>query len=455
MFIYKYIVISFLIVWLVYKFLKKDYDLFAITIFLAPFSAIYMNIGLNLSAFQISQIFLILSTVIALAHNRKRNLIDFKNKYILFFIIYTITSTMIISIFFIDDYMELGSWFRSEGRFISQIILLLLTYSLIIIAFNYIKKIEDVYKYLRILLNGMIILAIFGWVQLTIYIGSGVDIFPLGLRDGVIFSGIEQKLGLFRMSSLSHEPKGLSVFMIIAFFILHVLNYSKIQIYKYDILVKILFIVTAFATLATSGIVMFFIIGFVYYLLVLKEKRSISIKTILVSFLLFGILITLAIEYQSELYELIKIRILDRNIISEDFDAPIQLFLLNNPQYFFFGTGLGNIHNFTTQYISYEHIHYMADQIIVAKSGYLRFVSELGLIGFLLFILMNYSIWRKLKRASALNIGGHQNVFTAFSFLLILIFMGLMARSYVMNEFIVIFAIANVMAYFKLERKNI
>ena len=67
----------------------------------------------------------------------------------------------------------------------------------------------------------MLLLAVLGWVQLIIYQIIHLDILPIYIKNGLAISGIEQSLNIFRISSLSHEPKGLAVFMTIAFFILY------------------------------------------------------------------------------------------------------------------------------------------------------------------------------------------------------------------------------------------
>ena len=60
MLIYKEITILLILIFLIYKWLRKDYNLFEITIFLAPFTAISFKVGINLTFYQMSLSLLLL-----------------------------------------------------------------------------------------------------------------------------------------------------------------------------------------------------------------------------------------------------------------------------------------------------------------------------------------------------------------------------------------------------------
>lgn len=454
MFIFKYIIVSLIISWLIIKLIKKKYDLFAVTIFLAPFTSIYFNIGLNLSIFQIFQIFLILYMFIISIYAEKINIFNYKNINIFYFMFYSIVLTILMSIFFIENFRNMGGWFRSEGRFISQIILLVLSFSLIPIAFNYIKSINDLYKYVKIILNGMIILALLGWLQFIIYFMFNIDIFPLGLRDGVAYSGIEQNLNIFRISSLAHEPKGLSIFMVIGFFIIHIFNQFKINFYKNDTLVKLLFFITCFATLATSGIILFFITGLFYFILI-KKSSILSPKKILLMCIIISLFTLIGYLFYDFLKAIIESRILNRDITSEDFDHPIQLFLIDKKEYLFFGVGLGNIHNLVLNYIPLENIYYMKKIIFTAKSGYLKLISEIGIIGFLAFLLIFYKLNKNLNKIKIYHLEKNKNIINSLQLILIIILIAYLSRSYVYNELIVFIALVNVIPNLKINKDTI
>ena len=59
---------------------------------------------------------------------------------------------------------------------------------------------------------------------------------------------------------------------------------------------------------------------------------------------------------------------------------------------------MGNIHNLSADFIPIKYLHYMKDNIFVAKSGYLTLISEYGIVGFILFMLIIIKLISKLKR---------------------------------------------------------
>jgi hypothetical protein len=249
--------------------MTRKYNFFHALIFVLPFLGWFYNIGLNLSMFQIIIFIIIFFNIISITLGKEKNLLHIKNNYINIFIFYSIFITMFMSNFIIEDFQQLGGFFRSEGRYLSQIILWLLYFSLIPIAYNYIKTLNDIYFYFKIYLQALILLLILGWIQFVIYKFTGTDIFPIDFYDdGRARTGIWTYMGsgIFRISSLGGEPKGFAQSLIIGFFIIHIFNKMNISFFKFDLLLKIIIVITIFMTLSTSGFVLFFILFFIYYI---------------------------------------------------------------------------------------------------------------------------------------------------------------------------------------------
>ncbi|MDD5202068.1 MAG: hypothetical protein PHH41_02885 [Sulfurimonas sp.] len=438
------VLLIFIILFALYT--KKKIDLFGILIFLLPFNQIFINVGLNLYAYQFILILLIV------LHLKKTKILFIGNKTIVLFISYVIISTAIISAFFITSFLPLGGFFRSEGRFIAQIILYLLTFSFIPISYLYISNFMDILKYFKIFFISLIVLSILGWIQFFIYNMTNIDIFPLAIIDGNIRSGVDVMLDMliFRMSSLGGEPKGLAISLSIGVITMHTFNYYQIKFFKYDTLIKILFLSALLETLSTSGMVLSIILYIVFLVLTLKMNiKKMNIKKIIVSLMfLVGVLIII-IQNQLFFQTMIEHRILDRDIANEDFDAPIKTLLIDRPQWLLFGSGLGNIHNLAFQDIPQETAHYMSNTIFTAKSGYLKLVSELGLIGFGLFFLLNYSTYRRLKYRHNENTVIIQKQMKLLSVLLFIVFIAYMARVYAIGIYIFFFSAINALAYSK------
>lgn len=447
-----YLLIS---LFLVYMLTRKKYNLFHILVFLAPFQSWFFNVGLNLSAFQIVTAIAIVWISLNILVGKKGKSLAIHNKFVIIFLVYAITNTLFISTFIIDDYLNYGGFFRSEGRFIAQIVLLLLTFGILIVASNYVKKIEQVAVYLKTYLHALLLLVALGWIQYVIYNLSGADIFPIGFySDGTARTGIWTYMGsgIFRISSLGGEPKGLAQSLVIGFFIIHAFNHFKMFFFsKYDKYIKLLFLATVFATLSTSGYVLFVILYIIFkgYLLSISGFRlKIDSKKIFTSFLIIAILGTLIYKNQNFFTTMFDERIAERNITSEDFDAPIQAFLYDNPEFLLFGSGLGNAHNLASDYIPSQLQHYMEDTIFVAKSGYLRLVSELGMTGIMIFFMIFIYTYNNL------NLANHKTsilstYYKALQTLLILLLFAYLARGYVIAPMMLILAMANSIAYSK------
>lgn len=439
---YSNLIYLLVILFLLYKILlKKDYDLLSALVFVLPFHSWYYNIGLNLTMYQI--IMLLIIVVIFMKTIIGKNMKFIGNTYINIFILYITSITMFISVFILDDYLSLGGFFRSEGRFLSQIILYLISFSLLYIIFNYIKNTMDIIKYLKIYLTSLVVLVFLGWSQFSIYNVSGLDIFPLAVLDsGYVKSGLfsSDSLNIFRMSSLGGEPKGFSMSLTVGFFIVHIFNNNKIFFFKYDKLIKYLFLVTLLATLSTSGIVMFIILFISYYLYSFTNnvRISFSFKKLISLVFLLIVITSLYLNYKSTINILIETRIMSRDIASEDFDAPIKIMLTEKPQNAIFGSGLGNIHNISYQYIPEQYRFYMLNSIYSAKSGYLKLISEIGIIGLLIFLLIFYVTFKNLSS----QFYTEHNFSNSIKVLLILTLLGYLARVYLFNELIVVLSIS-------------
>jgi hypothetical protein len=325
--------------------MTRKYNFFHALIFVLPFLGWFYNIGLNLSMFQIIIFIIIFFNIISITLGKEKNLLHIKNNYINIFIFYSIFITMFMSNFIIEDFQQLGGFFRSEGRYLSQIILWLLYFSLIPIAYNYIKTLNDIYFYFKIYLQALILLLILGWIQFVIYKFTGTDIFPIDFYDdGRARTGIWTYMGsgIFRISSLGGEPKGFAQSLIIGFFIIHIFNKMNISFFKFDLLLKIIIVITIFMTLSTSGFVLFFILFFIYYIYLfflgeVKIKLNLKKTIILIGIMFSAVyLVNTNINFFSSV---LNERVLDRNIASEDYDQPIQDFLMAKSEYSIFGVG--------------------------------------------------------------------------------------------------------------------
>jgi uncharacterized membrane protein YidH (DUF202 family) len=83
----------------------------------------------------------------------------------------------------------------------------------------------------------------------------------------------------------------------------------------------------------------------------------------------------------------------------EDWNEVVLAWLRAHPTYGVLGVGLGNVHLYAAEYIPPAY-SYMYDNVFVAKSGLLRLISEIGIVG-LVFALWMY--WAPIWRARRLH----------------------------------------------------
>jgi O-antigen ligase len=452
------LVIFGIFIFLAIQVFKKNYTAFDVLIFITPMTHLYLNIGLNLFASQVFLLVLVLLLIVKIL-NKKRVKISFHNNFLLFYIAYVIVSTLIITSVFVPSFMDVGGGFlRQEGRFISQIIFLLLSFSIVIVAMNYIKNMEDVMRSIKIFLQSLVLLVVLGWIQYFIFNLTQVDIFPLGLNEeGENISGISVILDqiMFRMNSLCIEPKSLASQLAVGVMVLHAFNYYGIRFFKYDLWIKIAFVITIFSTLSTSGMVMLPLLYIIYKLIHFLHKQKMTKKSIVIVLILISVIFYYIFVNFELILSILDERILSRDIANEDYDGVVKNFLLDNLQYIFFGTGIGNVHNFSYPYIPSWGEHYMSGVIFVAKSGYLRILSENGLVGFILFSLSNVYIYLKLKYLIQKEKNKNTRaILKALKDILIITFMAYMARGYVLNLYLIVFGITNAIAYIEVKNKK-
>lgn len=440
MFLVKNLVILAIIIILIYGLVKNKINLFEVYLVTLPISFV-IPIGLNFFIYHV----IIITMILKKYFLNKKYFFDYT---VSFFLVYFILITIIVPTYFTDSFVNTGyGFFRQEGRFVSQIVMMLLSFVVIPLSYYYVKTYKDIYKYLKIYIKAIIFYTILGWVQLIIFIASGgTDIFPLReLEDGSALTGKAMVGGsmFMRFGSICGEPKTLSVFLVTTFFIIHIFNSKGIKFFNYDGAIKFFLFISMFATLSTSGLVMFAVLYLFY--LVYEMSRfygKIKLKTLMSAFLLLTFFGELAVQYGDILIDIANTRIFERDLLNEDFDAPIKRLLMNEPQYLIFGTGGGNVHNLAAKYISPENMHYMQGTIFVAKSGYLKLISEFGVLGTLLFLLFNFKLYYNLgfKTNKVKYTKYEEKVNDAIKVIFLFMFLSFLMRVYAMNIYIFIMA---------------
>jgi hypothetical protein len=413
--------------------------LFQAYAFLIPFCGIGIDVGVGLTISQITLLGLNILFFIFIFTNTFA--LKGLNGSILFFLMYAFVSAFLISTFVIQYLPEIFPGFlRNEGRYISQIINYSLLFSLFYIVYFNIKSQNDIYLILKFFIIGVVFTSSLGILQEIIYTFTSVDITPLGVSESFKTGAPFDYFGLpmIRICSLSGEPKSLGMFAVLGIIIIKVLNSLQINLVKRQSLYTILFYITLVLTLSSSGFILLAILWILSEIILRYFQLLPKISTgKIFSWIVIGIVI---IAFSGPLNDIINDRVTDRDKI-EDFDAVIIESLKKNPQYLVFGSGLGNIHNIAEPYVGqFENLGFMEGSIFVAKSGYLRIISETGFVGFILFLIFNSQIilnafysYNKYKFT----------IFALFATLSVLAFVSYLARTYVTEFYLLMMAIAN------------
>jgi hypothetical protein len=434
-----YLLVSFIIVQLV----TGKFDLLDAFVFALPFKYAYIDIGFVVTLSQaILVVFLgyFFLTNMTLRPNR----IEW-NKNILLLVLYASVSTLLVTHLSGIEFIKVlkGNFFREEGRYILQIFVFIYFYFQIIAISNYLENNQKIIKLFRIYISAVLVLALIGLFQLSIYLFSGADIFPLGDEFWGYRTGGFRAFGvnIMRISSLGGEPKGTGITLAVGITLLILLKHFRIYKPKfYNTIVGILFL-TCVLTFSTSAFFVLITMILMYIgLLIWKKEFKIrsTLKNVVIisSFIIVGIV---AFKPIAHFFEIRVVRQMSAGTDSEAFDATIFNFLKDSPQWTVFGSGLGNIHNLVQDYIPLRHQHYLPNTVFAARSGILQMVADIGLVGLGFFGILLFKYCNRLNaryRSDPLA--------RMLLFMLMIISAFYMIRGgYVGNEFILILSVSS------------
>lgn len=398
--------------WLIY--------LYAISL---PFFGVIAEVGVQITPFQVVAAGMLFSLIM----NPKQINIPVS---LIPFMIYAIGITILMSFFLPDEIYNYPA-LRGKFRWISQIVLFILMISpiIFIISKKYSKAV--IYRIFQIFLFVVSLICISGIIQLIVFKISGKDIFPLNL---FLFSGEEDKLRsgltkiaadeqILRMSGLgAGEPKHFGYTCAIALQLLIWLWIFKDRMNGqkaiFNLIMAALFITGILFSLSTQSYLIAGLNICLITLILIFTKGMRSKKTwALISMLALASILIYQNNYLKKLVELRLYERLAETGAIEDFNQTISNFLIDQPQFIPFGTGMGNVHFWAADYIPRQFAYFMTNSVFVAKAGFLRILSELGITGLILFIgVFGYAGWKlyKINRKRFLPV---QSIVLGFLFL--------------------------------------
>ena len=262
----------------------------------------------------------------------------------------------------------------------------------------------NVFKTIKSYTLSCVILASIGLVQLAVFLGTGIDLIPIGLlhdpestRRGTVLIQDSQFL---RISSFGGEPKGLGQSLAIALcFLLCFHRQFGFKKIKFFVFAAILGVATLF-TNSTSAFVTLLTVLALIYLFSIKYHSFlpfniriifIGIATALVAVFYFTASLTDTLapktfRYVSSFWDSILFKVTDR-VKLDDTDAIIMESFVSDYFGLFFGRGFGLVHHYAYHLIPPHQLYYLSNAIIVPKSGIANYIGNLGILGVIIICI--------------------------------------------------------------------
>lgn len=387
-------------------------------VFFIPWAGLDVDIGLRVTAYLvfITPVFFIVILRMTASHDRG---IDFSSFGVLNILVLYAIVWSLVQIPFLPDANIAGGGMRQPGiRSMAQIVMFLITLSPLLIVPALIRHTPDLLRLGQVYLASTVLLAVIGWLQLSIWIVTGSDPLPVGFFDNLLGGNASNRSGMFvydgqsiyRMSSFGGEPKGMGASLAVSLLMLQ----SNIRM-KAGLKLALWYFLFAsmIATFSTMGMLAWFGATLVQFFttfdlrLKLRAPKFMINRSILLS-TLFATMAVAAIGFSpagNRLIEMVEMRTVDRvtegdQAYLEEFNVAITDFLLDQPLFLVTGVGLGNAHLYANDYLPLGTQYYAAGTPFVAKSLALKLVSEIGLPVFLFF---SYWVISSLRKAASLR----------------------------------------------------
>jgi hypothetical protein len=391
-------------------------------VFLAPWGGLYIDIGLWLNAFQMVVFVLAMVTFLRALYSDWRPYrlpaAGFLAATLLFAILNSLIQIGLIPMLAMNA--ADGPLRGPAARAIIQMFMFTFTLSAVPLVAWHLNRPEQARQALRTYLWSIIILAAFGWLQLLIWYGTGNNPMPIGfvsialggstagVREGLFNLG---NMSVYRMNSFAGEPRHLGGAMVIGMMILQAIAATQTGLKRGRLIALWLFFAaTTLASWSTSAILTWTVCSIVQFPLARlfgarMRVSGVRIAGFIAIIMLPILLIGMAVEASGfPLFDVISARTIDRIDTTgavEDFDLAIYAYFADHPERTITGVGLGNIHLYATPYLEPEFQGYALGQVFVAHVGYLRFLSEIGIIG--LGMLLTWVLALLIETARALR----------------------------------------------------
>ncbi len=376
-----------------------------VTVFLAPWNGLDVDIGLRISAYQVAVAALLL--VIAARslqpgwHPGRPAAGRLLAAFMLFAVLWSLTQVAFIP----EAEIAKGVLRAPVVRALIQIALFIFSISPALLIAWLMRTETDLRAMLRTYLLSICVLAAIGWAQLLVWYGTGTNPLPIGIVNDWLGGSADTRAGsfdfaalaIYRMNSFAGEPRQLGVGLVLAMLMLQAIMLTARRV-DWRRLAPLwgFFLMTAVPTYSTSAVAVWLIGTAVQLTLApaigarIRRTPGQLLTVVVVVVATLGLAVAAAEARGLPVIDLIADRTINRledNGAVEDFDLAIIGYLQAHPEALPLGTGLGNAHLYAAPYLAPEFRVYAEGVVFTAKPQYLRILSELGLVGLGLFLL--------------------------------------------------------------------
>ncbi len=375
-------------------------------VFLVPWTGLMIDIGVQVTGYLLVLAGLVTASLLRLTQPGFRPLPIMAGSMLAAILLYATLLSLVQLGFQPAFKLDIGGALRGPTpRAILQIALFIFAFSPVLLFGNFARSRDDALLFGRIYVVSVAILAIIGWFQLATFVTTGTDPLPIGAVNILFGDGTaEARAGkfevgallIFRMNSFGYEPRSLGVALVFGMMLIQAQILTGIghRVARLGLLWLFLF-VTMLATFSTSAIGLWFLATpamlpacWLFGVRIKIPARAIILGvTAILSPIVLG---TIAAEANGiPIIAILSERTIERLTSDgavEDFDLAILDFYKVHPEAAIAGVGLGNIHLYATPYLDPLYALYAQNNVFNAKTQYLKFISEIGLIGFALVL---------------------------------------------------------------------
>ncbi len=376
-----------------------------VTIFLVPWSGLDVDVGLRITAYQVSLAALLAVTFVRLTQPGLAPQRIAAGTLFATFLLYAVVWSL-LQIGFLPQVEVITIGLRGPlVRAFIQILLFIFAITPVVLIPMYSRDRDDILVMGRLYLMSVVVLTLIGWLQLAGWYATGSNPLPIGALGNALGSLYYEArsgsfaldaLNIYRMNSFAGEPRDLGIDIILAMILVQAYALTVVRPRTWAVALLWLFLfISMLATFSTSAIGLLIIASAAllpacWTFRVKIQRRTSSLFGVAAAFIVPMLLLVVGLEaYGIPVINILSERTVERlssDGAIEDFDLAILGYLNAAPGSAVTGVGLGNIHLYATPYLDPLFALYAEGNVFVAKTQYLRFISEIGVIGLALFL---------------------------------------------------------------------